>query len=134
MSPAPLRRSRRSWWVKVPPMPNDLLAVATIASGRLTPGLALALAPLLVLIVALDVYCLIDLARAKSVRNVPKWVWVIVILFVSAPIGALVYLFAGRDRSRDAARDPAPVPAVVGAGGGNTGTGAEAGADRDAGA
>jgi len=36
--------------------------------------------PLLVLIVALDVYCLIDLARAKPVRNVPKWVWVIVIL------------------------------------------------------
>ena len=93
--------------------------------------MALALVPLLVLIVALDVYCLIDLARAKSVRNVPKWVWAIVILFISAPIGALVYLFVGRDRGQDSGHDPAP--AVAGAGGGDTGTSAEAAADGDAG-
>ena len=112
-------------------MPNDLLAAAAIGSGKLPAGLALALVPLLVLIVALDVYCLIDLARAKSVRNVPKWVWAIVILFISAPIGALVYLFVGRDRGQDSGHDPAP--AVAGAGGGDTGTSAEAAADGDAG-
>jgi ABC-2 type transport system ATP-binding protein len=115
-------------------MPNDLLADVAIASGKLTPGLALAVVPLLVLIVAFDVYCLIDLARAKSVRNLPKWAWAIIILFVSAPIGALVYLFVGRDRGQDGGHGPAPATAVAGAGGGDTGTGAEAGADGDAGA
>jgi ABC-2 type transport system ATP-binding protein len=109
-----LTEPRGSWWVKVPPMPNDLLAAAAIGSGKLPPGLVLAVVPPLVLIVALDVYCLIDLARAKSVRNVPKWVWAIVILFVSAPIGALVYLFVGRDRGQDSAREPAPAPAGAG--------------------
>jgi ABC-2 type transport system ATP-binding protein len=115
-------------------MPNDLLAAAAIGSGKLPAGLALAVVPLLVLIIALDVYCLIDLARAKSVRNVPKWVWAIVILFVSAPIGALVYLFAGRDRGQDAAHDPAPAPAVTGADGGEAGASTEAGAGGGAGA
>jgi ABC-2 type transport system ATP-binding protein len=113
-------------------MPNDLLAATVIASGRLTPGLALALVPLLLLVVALDAYCLIDLARAKSVRNMPKWVWAIVILFVSAPIGALVYLFVGRDRGQDAGHDPAPAPAVISVGRG-AGTGADAGAAAEAG-
>ena len=109
-------------------MPNDLLAAAASGSGKLPPNLALALVPLLVLIVALDVYCLIDLARAKSVRNAPKWVWALVILFISAPIGALVYLFVGRDRGRD------PVPALAGGGGGDAGTSAGPGAGGDAGA
>src|SRR5215471_20260695 len=79
-------------------MPNHLLAGELANSGKLPSGLLFALVPLLVLVVALDVYCLIDLARAKSVRNAPKIVWAIVILFVSAPIGALIYLFVGRDR------------------------------------
>jgi ABC-2 type transport system ATP-binding protein len=114
-------------------MPNDPLAAAAIASGKPAPGLALALVPLLLLVVALDVYCLIDLARAKSVRNMPKWVWVIVILFVSAPIGALVYLFVGRDRGQDAGHGPAAAHAVIGVGGGDAGTGAEAGAGGDGG-
>jgi ABC-2 type transport system ATP-binding protein len=88
----------------------------------LPPHLPTALVPLLALIVALDVYCLVDLARARSVRGAPKIVWAIIIVLVSAPIGALVYLFAGRDRSshdppaavlgRPAAPRPAePVPA-----------------------
>jgi len=91
-------------------MRDSLLAAG--ASGRLSlpPHLLAALVPLLVLVVALDVYCLIDLARAPAMRwGVPKFVWVIVILFISAPIGALAYLFLGRDRSR---HPPAPaVPA-----------------------
>jgi len=85
-------------------MPNRLLAGELANSGKLPSGLLFALVPLLVLVVALDVYCLIDLARAKSVRNAPKIVWAIVILFVSAPIGALIYLFVGRDRDSGTAR------------------------------
>jgi Phospholipase_D-nuclease N-terminal len=52
--------------------------------------------PILILAVAFDAYCLIDLRRARSVRHLPKWVWAIVIL-LSAPWGGLIYLFAGRD-------------------------------------
>src|SRR5215472_16655272 len=67
---------------------------------RLPPHLPVALLPLLALIVALDAYCLVDLARARSARGAPKIVWAIIIVFVSAPIGALVYLFAGREPRR----------------------------------
>jgi ABC-2 type transport system ATP-binding protein len=82
------------------------------AGGRISfpPHLLAALVPLLIGVIALDVYCLIDLARAPSMRGgVPKIVWVLIILFVSAPIGALVYLFAGRDRTRG--HPPAPAEA-----------------------
>ncbi len=79
------------------------------ASGRISlpPHLLAALIPLLIGVIALDVYCLIDLARAPSVRGVPKFVWVLIILFISAPIGALVYLFAGRDRTGERPSAPA---------------------------
>ena len=93
-------------------MLNYLLAAEAGGSGKPPPGVLFALVPLLVLVVALDVYCLIDLARARSVRYLPKVVWVIVILFVSAPIGALIYLFVGRDRDRD--RDTARREAAAG--------------------
>jgi len=83
-----------------PAMPGQLLAARAAGALKLPPHLLPALIPLAVLIVALDAYCLIDLARAKSVRNLPKVVWVIVILFVSAPIGALIYLFIGKDHGR----------------------------------
>jgi ABC-2 type transport system ATP-binding protein len=77
-----------------------LLGAGLGGTSRLPPQLLAALVPLLVLIVGLDVYCLIDLARARSPRNAPKFVWVLVILFLSAPIGALAYLFFGRERGR----------------------------------
>ena len=82
-------------------MVNDLLAAGSGGGFELSPHLLAALVPLLVLVVALDVYCLIDLARAKSVRSAPKLVWAIIIVFVSAPLGALAYLFLGRDRGGD---------------------------------
>ena len=73
--------------------------------------LAPALIPVLAIIVGLDAFCLIDIARAKSVRIAPKLAWVIVILVVSAPLGALLYLFFGMDRS--ARRDGKAQPSVV---------------------
>jgi ABC-2 type transport system ATP-binding protein len=80
---------------------------------RLPPHLPVALLPLLALIVVLDAYCLVDLARARSARGAPKIVWAIIIVFVSAPIGALVYLFAGREPNRH--DPPAAVPGQPGA-------------------
>lgn len=56
-----------------------------------------ALVPVAILIVGMDAFCLVNLARSKSVRNAPKLAWVIVIL-ASAPWGALLYLFFGMDR------------------------------------
>jgi hypothetical protein len=43
-------------------------------------------------------YCLNDLRRARGVRFVPKWVWVIA-LVTQIPLGGIVYLSVGRDRS-----------------------------------
>jgi ABC-2 type transport system ATP-binding protein len=86
--------------------------------GQLPPGLVPALIPVLVLILGLDAFCLINLARAKSVRNAPKLAWAIVILVVSAPLGALLYLFFGMDRGARGGSDRAgtAMPAAVPAG------------------
>ena len=43
------------------------------------------------------VYCWVDLARAGTVRYVPKWAWAIICV-VSVPIGGIIYLAAGRER------------------------------------
>ena len=69
-------------------------------SLHLPPHVLAALIPLLALILALDVFCLVDVARAKSVRNLPKVAWVVIILLISAPTGALLYLFLGRERNQ----------------------------------
>jgi ABC-2 type transport system ATP-binding protein len=74
---------------------------------HLPPGLITALIPVLVVFAGLDIFCLVDLVRAKSVRNAPRLAWAIVIVFVSAPFGAVLYLFFGMDRAagtRKAAR------------------------------
>jgi Phospholipase_D-nuclease N-terminal len=60
--------------------------------------LLLALIPLFVLLVGLIIYCLVDLIRAPSVRYLPKLVWALIIVVVSAPLGALAYLVFGKDR------------------------------------
>jgi ABC-2 type transport system ATP-binding protein len=88
-------------------MPSDVLTAGSGGPFRLPPPGAIL--PLLVLLVALDAYCLVDLARASSSRGAPKIVWAIIILFVSAPFGALLYLFLGRDR--DGGRPDPPATA-----------------------
>ena len=67
---------------------------------NLSPHLLAALVPLLVLLVALDVYCLGARARAWSMGGAAKLAWAVVVVFVSAPLGALLYLLLGRDRGR----------------------------------
>ena len=89
------------------------MSISSLASARAGLGpLAPALIPVLVLIVGLDAFCLINLARSKSVRNAPKLAWVIVIIAVSAPLGALLYLFFGMDRSGRRAGTTPTAPAV----------------------
>ncbi len=51
-------------------------------------------APLVLIQLALLVAALIDLARREATRG-PKWVWLIVVLFVSL-VGPLAYFLFGR--------------------------------------
>jgi ABC-2 type transport system ATP-binding protein len=68
-----------------------------------------AVVPLLVLLLGLDVYCLVNLVRAESVRGAPKLAWAIVIL-ASNPLGAILYLFFGMDRSAGGSKTRTPRP------------------------
>jgi hypothetical protein len=82
---------------------NVLLAagLSHAATHPRAPGhLFLALLPIVILALLFDVYCLADVVRAKSVRHLPKVVWAIIILVISAPWGGLLYLFLGRNRDR----------------------------------
>jgi ABC-2 type transport system ATP-binding protein len=74
---------------------------ARFASGVQVPSgrVLLALVPLAVLLAGFIVFCLIDLARARAVRYLPKAAWALVIVLVSWPLGALAYLIFGKDRS-----------------------------------
>ena len=53
------------------------------------------LIPVILLQIALLVVALVDLVRRERTRG-PKWVWVLVILFVNL-IGPVVYLLFGRE-------------------------------------
>jgi Phospholipase_D-nuclease N-terminal len=79
-------------------MTHLILAAGTAHSH---PGrLLLALAPLLVVAIGFDAYCLVSLVRARSVRYLPKVVWGIIIVLISFPLGGLLYLFVGRVRNQ----------------------------------
>lgn len=59
--------------------------------------LILALLPLILILLGLEIFALVDLARRdpKQVQGGKKWVWVLIILFISS-IGPIIYLVAGR--------------------------------------
>lgn len=71
-----------------------------LAQGALSPSTnpVLAVAPLIALAVALVGYCLVDIARSPTVRALPKPAWVLIVVLVSVPLGALIYLIWGRNR------------------------------------
>jgi ABC-2 type transport system ATP-binding protein len=81
-------------------MAEELLGAGAGGRFSLPPHLLAALVPLLVLLVALDAYCLIDLARARPMGRGAKLAWAAVIVLASAPLGALLYLLVGRERGR----------------------------------
>lgn len=51
--------------------------------------------PLVLIDLGLIIYSLVDLARREKTKG-PKWVWALVILFVST-FGPIIYLLFGRD-------------------------------------
>ncbi|MBK8906286.1 MAG: PLDc_N domain-containing protein [Anaerolineaceae bacterium] len=55
------------------------------------------LIPIFIIQLALIVFALADLARRENTRG-PKWVWVLVILFINM-IGPIVYFLVGRDEA-----------------------------------
>jgi phospholipase D-like protein len=55
-----------------------------------------ALAVFAVVQLALQVYCLVDLARRPAVTGGRKWLWALVIVFVSGVVGSILYLAVGR--------------------------------------
>jgi len=68
-----------------------------IALADLDARLLAALIPLVLLDLALVVYCIFDLSRPeRRVRGGNKLAWLLIILFVST-LGSLLYLFAGRE-------------------------------------
>lgn len=51
--------------------------------------------PIIVFQLLLMIWALIDLAKRKTVKSLPKWAWVLIILFVST-FGPIIYLVFGR--------------------------------------
>lgn len=86
-------------------MTHSLLAAALHRAGP-SHQLLEALLPLIILAVLFDIYCLVDVFRAESVRRLPKGVWAVVIVLISAPWGGLAYLFLGRDRHHHGTQQP----------------------------
>jgi hypothetical protein len=58
---------------------------------------AAALAPLLVVVLAFVIFCLVDLIRSQNVRYLPRWAWAIICL-ISMPWGGIAYLIFGKER------------------------------------
>jgi hypothetical protein len=54
-----------------------------------------ALAPLVLLALALVGYCLYDIANAEQVRWLPRWAWALLCV-LSIPLGPIAYLMLGR--------------------------------------
>jgi hypothetical protein len=55
-----------------------------------------ALAPLIVLVLAFQIYCWVDIARS-SVKHLPKWAWGAIVT-LSVPLGGIAYLVFGREQ------------------------------------
>lgn len=59
---------------------------------------AAVLAAIVIVAVAFEVFCLVDLYRAGAVRYLPKWAWGAICL-ISIPLGGIVYLSVGKVRT-----------------------------------
>jgi hypothetical protein len=50
-----------------------------------------------VVFVGFVIFCWVDIVRAETVRNLPKWEWAIICL-ISVPLGGILYLVFGKSR------------------------------------
>lgn len=65
---------------------------------------------LVLVVVVLIALTLVDVARSE-VQHLPKWLWALIVVFVSFPVGAIVYLVIGRaPRDHIAHGSPGPPP------------------------
>ncbi len=69
-------------------------------------GAVVALVAYEVVVLALVAWALVDLARRDRVLGGRKWVWALVILFVSGGLGVLFYFLIGRKVSEAVAEPP----------------------------
>lgn len=60
--------------------------------------LLMALLPVLVVSLGLQIWALVDLSRTPQPRHLPRWAWVLIVVFVT--LGSVVYLIVGRDPFR----------------------------------
>jgi hypothetical protein len=74
----------------------NLLAAAAAGKGQIPWA---ALAPIAVISIAFDAYCIADLVRHPRVRRFPRWAWALITLAVS-PLGGIAFLLAGRSEER----------------------------------
>jgi len=51
--------------------------------------------PLIVFQLLLMLWALIDLAKRRTLKSLPKWAWVLIIIFVNT-FGPIIYLVFGR--------------------------------------
>ena len=56
------------------------------------------LVPVVIVLLAFDILCLVDLYRAEEVGYLPKWAWAIIILVMHL-LGGIAYLIFGRKRA-----------------------------------
>ena len=82
----------------------------TVAATNIDPALLTALIPLAVIVLALDIVALVDLVRRPTVRGGNKWVWVAIILFISAPVGTILYFMIGRSPDKPDIDFGSPLP------------------------
>ncbi|MBA3744729.1 PLD nuclease N-terminal domain-containing protein [Sporichthya sp.] len=64
---------------------------------------------LIVLTVVIVVWALVEViqANAAQIRRLPKWAWVILVVFPLPPLGAIAWFFLGRPKG-DAVAAPQP--------------------------
>ena len=55
-------------------------------------------APVVVLLIAFVIFCVVDIAR-NEVKYLPKWLWIVISL-ISIPLGGIIYLLLGRDHRK----------------------------------
>jgi hypothetical protein len=95
------RSARRAAVVRVTRGVGIYLAVSGVFIGQVLVFRAQGPFPVLVVLalaICFDGFCLIDLAKAREVRYLPKWGWALACL-VQSPLGGIMYLSAGRVRS-----------------------------------